>query len=68
MTMRYQIFNYSTSWHCCFEFSVVDTKSIEPSLAGIKDSNGNYYYKTMCECFNEVEAKEICDALNRCQP
>ncbi len=58
--MRYIIIPESLSAHCCFEYTIVDTK------AGKKDLGGtDYWNKSMCECFDEEEAVEICNALNK---
>jgi hypothetical protein len=55
---RFIIIACSVSSHCCFEYSVIDTKEG-------KDSYGNYWNKTMCETFDKEEAVMICYALNQ---
>ena len=52
--MRYKIYNDSSSGHCCFSYTIVDTKKIS--------STG--YYKNICETFYEEQAILICKALN----
>lgn len=47
--MRYVVVSGSESGHCCFEFTVVDTQE----------------ETTVCECFDEVSAVKIADALNK---
>ena len=46
--MRYIVQEGSVSGHCCFEFTIIDTK---------KDSN-------IGECFEKEDAELICNALN----
>ncbi|MCP4055014.1 MAG: hypothetical protein GY739_18625 [Mesoflavibacter sp.] len=55
---RYIIIEKSTSAHCCFEYTIVDTKEG-------KEIYGDYWKRTMCETFEKQEAIEICDALNK---
>lgn len=55
---RYIIVDSSVSAHCCFAYTIIDT------VAG-KESYGDYWKRTMCETFEEEEAKIICDALNK---
>jgi len=58
--MRYAIVEGSQTGHCCFNYTVVDTA--KPSLV-----NGEHYkgqFVEVCECFDEEDAKLICDALN----
>lgn len=52
--MRYRVISSSESGHCCFEATVVDTVE--------NDEFGQD--KTMCECFDIVEARKIAEALN----
>lgn len=54
---RYIVIGESTSAHCCFEYTVVDTK-------GGKTTCGDYWEEKMCETFEEQDAVEICTALN----
>lgn len=46
---RYEVQPGSDSGHCCFEYTVVDTR-----FEGI----------TVCECFEEGDALLVCKALN----
>lgn len=54
---RFIIVQGSCSAHCCFEYTVVDAD------AG-KESYGDYWKKSMCECFDLEDAEIICNALN----
>ena len=58
--IRYIIIEESTSGHCCFGYTIVDTK------AG-KETIGTYigWKRVMCETFEKEEAIEICTALNK---
>lgn len=56
---RFIIIAESTSSHCCFEYTIVDTKEGEEDCGG-------YWKKTMCETFDRDEAVTICYALNQC--
>ena len=58
-SVRYIIIEESTSRHCCFEYTIVDTKEG-------KESNGDYWKRKMCETFEKEEAIEIYTALNEC--
>lgn len=51
---RYKVVNESQSNHCCFQATVVDTTKYS--------SPGQF--KEVCECFEEEDAKRICEALN----
>lgn len=46
----------SVSCHCCFAFSILDTARKHETF------NGRWH--TMCECFDEQDAINICNALN----
>ena len=52
--MRYKIYNDSSSRHCCFSYTIVDTEKI----------GGTGYYENICETFYEEQAILICRALN----
>jgi hypothetical protein len=55
------VVNGSQSCHCCFEFTVVD--KTKPVMI-----NGEHYenrFEPLCECFDQDEAEQIADALNR---
>jgi hypothetical protein len=54
---RYIIVKESTSAHCCFEYTIIDTKYG-------KEDYGDYWKRKMCETFQEKEAVQICIALN----
>jgi hypothetical protein len=45
---RFTVLPYSRSAHCCFEATVVDTKTEEE----------------LCECFEQADADRIAAALN----
>ena len=47
---RFTVLEESFSGHCCFEYTVVETKS-----------DG----KALCECFEKEHAEIICNALNQ---
>jgi hypothetical protein len=55
---RYIIVAGSVSKHCCFDYTIIDT-------AAGKEGRGGYWKRSMCETFDEEEAKVICDALNK---
>ena len=54
---RYVIIEGSESNHCCFEYTIVDTK-------GGKLGSTDIWSRVMCEAFEKQEAVEICTALN----
>lgn len=58
--MRYAIVEDSQSGHCCFGYTVVDTA--KPFLIHGEHYKGRFI--AVCECFDEQDAKLICDALN----
>jgi hypothetical protein len=58
MTERYIILEESSSSHCCFEYTVVDTKEG-------KETYGDYWKKPVCEAFEKEDAELICKALNQ---
>lgn len=51
--MRYKIYEGSESGHCCFKYTVLDTKNIK-----------NGYYYNVCEVLNKQQAMALCKALN----
>lgn len=55
---RFIIVAESVSAHCCFEYSVIDTKEG-------KKTYGDYWKKIMCETFDKDAAVMICYALNQ---
>lgn len=55
---RFIIVAESVSAHCCFEYSVIDTKEGSYTF-------GDYWKKIMCETFDKDEAVMICYALKR---
>ena len=55
---RYIIIEDSISGHCCFKYTIVDTKEG-------KETCGGYWKRKMCETFEKEEAIEICTALNK---
>jgi len=56
MADRYEARKGSQSYHCCFEWTVVDTHR----PMGYKQN-----CHPMCECFDREEADLIANALNR---
>lgn len=56
MTQRYKVEEGSNSCHCCFEYTVVDTT--KPTGYEPKP------FETVAECFNEDDAKLVCEGLN----
>ena len=56
MSERYKVVEGSESGHCCFEATVVDTKTPNPSFRNEPD--------WVCECFDMGSAQKIADALN----
>ena len=64
--MRYAIREGSQSCHCCFEYTVVDTN--KPLILGDEQyigEDGHPEFESVCEYFDEQDAKLICDALNK---
>lgn len=55
---RFIIVAESVSEHCCFEYSVIDTKEG-------KETYGDYWKKIMCETFDKDAAVMICYVLNQ---
>ena len=58
---RYKMIAGSSTGHCCFTASVVDTERL------VKDGDGVVEYdrfEVVCECFEEGAAMQIADALN----
>jgi hypothetical protein len=55
--LRFIIIKGSLSHHCCFDYTIVDTKEGKVE--------GDYWKKSMCETFNREEAEIICNALNK---
>lgn len=63
--MRYEIREGSQSYHCCFEWTVVDTD--KPVMIGGKQYVGStgLQFEAICECWDKAEAEFICAAINR---
>jgi hypothetical protein len=61
---RYKVVEGSQSCHCCFAHTVVDTT--KPSMIGDTQYvvQGEPQWEAVCECFEEAEAKLVCEALN----
>lgn len=62
---RFRVIEESTSAHCCFGFTVVDTA--KPMMIGRKhyaNENGPQF-EAVCECFEKDAAEMIANALNR---
>ena len=67
MTRRYKIIPGSQSGHCCFEFTVVDTDRPWFNARGEPFTDeGEQLYEAICECYDEADAKRVCDALCIC--
>lgn len=63
---RYIYIPASTSAHCCFECTVVDTTiPVVFSDGHYLRRDGYYDFEPVCECFDEENAILICDALNK---
>lgn len=60
MNDRYQVVQGSQSCHCCFDATVVDTT--KKVIINGKWYNGQY--ESVCECFDEEQARKIAEALN----
>lgn len=58
--VRYKVVEGSQSCHCCFDYTVVDTHN--PVMIGGRQYRDQF--EQVCECFYEVDANMICDALN----
>ena len=59
LNMRYKVVPLSTSHHCCFKASVLDTDVVTG-----KTINGNITYLTVCESYYPEEAENIASKLN----
>jgi hypothetical protein len=59
---RFIIINKSLSAHCCFCYTIVDTSYGREDFGKVED---DYWKETVCECFEENHAKDVCDALNK---
>ena len=64
MTTRYVVVDGSTSAHCCFVATVVDTD--RPEMIGGEqwEDEGVPQYEAVCECFEPEDAERIAAALN----
>lgn len=58
---RYKVIEGSQSLHCCFSFTIVDTKKPLEQYEGF-DSLPEF--DSVCECFDSESAELICNALN----
>lgn len=62
---RFKVTNESQSAHCCFGYTVVDTT--KPDIIGGRqwtNRDGEPQFESVCECFDEDNARMIADALN----
>ena len=61
--LRYILKEGSTSNHCCFEWTVVDTH--KPIYIGgdIYTKDGEIQFESICECFTYEDAERISAAL-----
>ena len=57
---RYKVIPESQSGHCCFDFTVVDTR--RPVIIGGEQFEGQF--EAVCECFDENAANLVCNSLN----
>ena len=55
MAERFKVQEGSQSFHCCFEWSVLDTHDVQYRPEG----------QAVCECFEHKDALAICAALNQ---
>ena len=55
---RFIVVEKSLSSHCCFEATVVDTKDG-------KETYGDFWKTSVCECFDIEQAVKITKALNQ---
>lgn len=62
-TERFKIINESVSYHCCFEYTIVDIQGTNDS--DYKIEKYGYDFSTVCECFDLESAEQICSALNK---
>lgn len=60
--LRYRVIAESVSNHCCFSFTVVEVTPHHPDTYQIETYG--YSFNSVCECFDDVDAENICDALN----
>jgi hypothetical protein len=60
MEPRFKVVSGSQSCHCCFKYTVVD--STKPDMIG--DEQYKDHFESVCECFEEADARKVCDALN----
>ena len=59
MTARFKVVSGSTTGHCCFDASVVDT--VIEAMPENEHKPGAW---TVCECFAVSDAERICARLN----
>lgn len=63
--VRYIYIPDSTSGHCCFGYTVVDTEQPIIYSDGHHKPRDNFFrYEPVCECFDEDMAIMICNSLN----
>jgi hypothetical protein len=64
MSERFKVVDGSTSCHCCFEATVVDTT--KPIVFGDKPyiRDGEPQFEAICECFDKADAERIAAAMN----
>lgn len=58
---RYAVVSGSQSYHCCFDWTVVDTTI--PVIIGGEHYKGQF--EAVCETFEREQADLICEALNK---
>lgn len=65
MSDRYKIIEESQSWHCCFNYTIVDLQKPDV-IRGVPqvDHKGEPRFLAVCECFTREDAELICQALN----
>lgn len=59
---RYRVVSESTSGHCCFKATVLDTHKPEAAIYSADDTAD--WYEPVCECFSVEDAEKIACALN----
>lgn len=65
MSARYIVIGGSQSGHCCFNYSVCDTKTLdERARFPLHEEPPVRVFATVCECVEEHHAKQIASALN----
>lgn len=64
MSDRYKVEMSSTSGHCCFDSTVVDTQHPTVHNGVPYEREGVQQYESICECFGAEDAEKVAEALN----